>query len=106
MPGVPAEYDAGIDRGLGVPDAFYRFAFELDSVAELEAKRAHLIGRGVRLSPLVDRWMESIYFKDPNGLLLEYARATRELGEDDGRMQVRFEISPRERSPVTDFRDR
>src|ERR1700737_3343666 len=28
MPGVPASYDAGINRGLGVPAAFYHFAFE------------------------------------------------------------------------------
>jgi len=28
VPGVPAEYDAGINRGLGVPSVFYHFAFE------------------------------------------------------------------------------
>jgi catechol 2,3-dioxygenase-like lactoylglutathione lyase family enzyme len=39
--GIPAEYDAGINRGPGVPDAFYHFAFEVESV------------------------------KDPNGLMLE-----------------------------------
>jgi len=31
MPGVPAQYDAGINRGLGVPAAFYHFAFEAGS---------------------------------------------------------------------------
>jgi len=105
--GIPAEYDAGINRGLGVPDAFYHFAFDVESVAALEAKRAELIGKGVRVTPVVDHeWMKSIYFKDPNGLLLEYACTTRELDEDDARMQVRFTVSFRERSPVTDFRDR
>src|SRR5688572_16162358 len=52
VPGIPAEYDAGINRGLGVPDAFYHFAFEVESVAALEAKRAELIGKGVRVSPI------------------------------------------------------
>jgi hypothetical protein len=28
VPGVPAEYDAGINRALGLPSAFYHFAFE------------------------------------------------------------------------------
>src|SRR5262249_24235800 len=38
VPGVPVEYDAGINRGLGVPDAFYHFAFEVESLQALEAK--------------------------------------------------------------------
>ncbi len=107
VPGIPVEYDAGINRGLGVPDMFYHFAFELDSVEALEAKRAALIAKGVRVTPVVDHeWMKSIYFKDPNGLLLEYACWTRELTDEDARMQVRFQVSLRGRSPVTDFRDR
>ena len=39
VPGVPADYDAGINRGLGVPSAFYHFAFETGSEAALEDKR-------------------------------------------------------------------
>ena len=106
VPGIPAEFDAGINRGLGVPEMFYHFAFEVDSVAALETKRAELIAKGVRVTPIVDHeWAQSIYFKDPNGLLLEYACWTRPLTEDDARMQIRFTISMRDRSPVTDFRD-
>ncbi len=107
VPGVPGEYDAGINRGLGLPDMFYHFAFEVGSLDALEAKRAELIAKGVRVTPVVDHeWMKSIYFKDPNGLLLEYACWTRALGDDDARMQVRFTISMGGASPVTDFRDR
>ena len=107
MPGIPAEYDAGINRGLGVPEAFYHFAFAVESVEALGAKRAELIAKGVRVTPVVDHeWMKSIYLKDPNGLLLEFACQTRALGEDDARMQVRFTTSLAGRSPVTDFRDR
>ena len=47
IPGVATEYDAGINRGLGVPDGFYHFAFEAGTPAELEAKRAELIAKGV-----------------------------------------------------------
>src|SRR5919197_4311484 len=107
VPGIPDEYDAGINRGLGLPDMFYHFAFEVGSLEALEAKRAELIAKGVRVTPVVDHeWMKSIYFKDPNGLLLEYACWMRELGDDDARMQVRFTVSLRGTSPVTDFRDR
>ena len=105
--GIPAEYDAGINRGLGVPDAFYHFAFEVGSLAELEAKRAELIAKAVRVTPVVDHeWMKSIYFKDPNNLLLEFACTTRTLGAEDAVMQPRFTVSLAGRSPVTDFRDR
>ena len=33
VPGIPAEYDAGINCGLGVPSVFYHFAFEAGSEA-------------------------------------------------------------------------
>jgi len=106
VPGIPAEFDAGINRGLGVPEMFYHFAFEVDSEATLEAKRAQLIAKGVRVTPIVDHeWMKSIYFKDPNGLLLEYACWTRQLADEDAIMQVRVTISMQGRSPVLDFRD-
>ena len=47
VPGVPKEYDAGINRGLGVPSAFYHFAFETGqpSGPRTEAQRAPRQGR-------------------------------------------------------------
>ncbi len=94
VPGVPAEYDAGINRGLGVPSAFYHFAFETGSLPGLERKRAELLAKGVKVSEIVDHdWAKSIYFKDPNGMQLEYCCYTRELNDDDARMQDRFEAS-------------
>jgi len=104
--GIPAEFHAGINRGLGLPDMFYHFAFDAGSVDALHAKRAELLGKGVKVTPIVDHeWMQSIYFKDPNGLLLEFAAQTRPLTEADVRAGRRFTVSMRGRSPVTDFRD-
>ena len=37
-------------------------------------------------------WAQSIYFKDPNGLSLEYCCVVRNLTEDDATMQERFTI--------------
>ena len=92
--GVPAEYDAGINRGLGVPAAFYHFAFEADTEAGLEEKRTELLAKGVRVSEVVDHdWAKSIYFKDPNGMQMEYCCLTRDFVEDDAQMQDRFEAS-------------
>lgn len=94
IPGVPVEYDAGINRGLGTPAAFYHFAFEAGSAAGLEDKRRELIAKGVQVTDVVDHgWAKSIYFKDPNGMSLEYCCLVRNFTEDDATMQDRFEIS-------------
>jgi Glyoxalase/Bleomycin resistance protein/Dioxygenase superfamily len=96
VPGVPAWYDAGINRGLGVPNAFYHFAFEAGSEAGLDEKRNELLARGVDVTDVVDHeWAKSIYFKDPNGIQLEYCCFTRNLNANDARMQDRFETSVR-----------
>ena len=94
VPGVPKEYDAGINRGLGVPSAFYHFAFETGSEPGLEQKRHELLAKGIKVSEIIDHdWAKSIYFKDPNGMQLEYCCYTRELSDDDALMQDRFEAS-------------
>lgn len=96
VPGIPAEYDAGINRGLGVPGVFYHFAFEAGSGAALDEKRRELLAKGVQVTEVVDHdWAKSIYFKDPNGLQLEFCCYTRNLNADDARMQPRAEISVR-----------
>ena len=93
VPDVPAEYDAGINHGLGVPAAFYHFAFEAGSEAALAAKRDDLRAKGVEVTDIVDHeWAKSIYFKDPNGLSLEYCCLMRNLTEDDATMQERCTV--------------
>jgi len=93
VPDVPAQYDAGINRGLGVPAGFYHFAFEAGSTLALAEKRDELRAKGVVTTDIVDHgWAQSIYFKDPNGLSLEYCCVVRNLTEDDATMQERFTI--------------
>jgi catechol 2,3-dioxygenase-like lactoylglutathione lyase family enzyme len=73
VPGIPTDYDAGINRGLGVPASFYHFAFEAGSSSALKQRQEELRAKGVRVTDIVDhQWAQSIYFKDPNGLSLEY----------------------------------
>ena len=93
VPGVPAEYDAGINRGLGVPAAFYHFAFEAGSEAALADKRDELRAKGVEVTDIVDHGAsKSIYFKDSNGVSLEYCCFVRNLTKDDATMQERFSL--------------
>src|ERR1700730_5897006 len=93
VPDVPAKYDAGINRRLGVPAGFYPFSFEAGSPAALAEKRYELRAKGVETTDIVDHdWAQSIYFKDPNGLSLEYCCMVRDLTENDATMQERFTI--------------
>jgi catechol 2,3-dioxygenase-like lactoylglutathione lyase family enzyme len=93
VPGIPTDYDPGISRGLRVPAAFYHFAFEAGSAAALAEKRDELRRNGVAVTDIVDHgWAQSIYFKDPNGLSLEYSCMVRNLTDDDATMQDRFTI--------------
>jgi catechol-2,3-dioxygenase len=48
------------------------------------------------VSDVVDHdWAKSIYFKDPNGIQLEFCCFTRNLTANDARMQERAEVSLR-----------
>lgn len=89
--GVPAHFDAGINGGLGVPTSFYHFAFEAGSDAALVAKHDELRAKGIEVSDVADHgWARSFYFKDPNGLSLEYCCQMRDLTADDATMRERF----------------
>ena len=93
VPDVPAKYDAGINRGLGVPAGFHHFAFEAGSPAGLAEKRDELRGKGVETTDIVDHgWARSIYFKDPNGLSLEYCCTVRSPAEDEAAMFGQFTV--------------
>jgi len=93
VPDVPAKYDAGINRGLGVPAGFYHFAFEAGSVAALTKKRDELRAKGVETTEIVDHgWARSIYFKDPNGISLEYCCMVGKRPDGDELMQGQFTL--------------
>ena len=68
--GDSAEYDAGINRGLGVPSGFLPFRLRSRQLRQrLQAKRKELVAKGVQVTEVTDHdWAKSIYFKDPNGI--------------------------------------
>lgn len=98
----PETWATDIGSGLGVPAAAYHIALRLDSEEELEAKMHHLRSRGVETTIITDHgWCKSIYFKDPNGLLLEYCVTTRVFNDDDDkllkpRVQPGFKVADEE----------
>jgi len=76
FPGAPA--------GRSGAGAMHHVAFSVDGVDELRRLAQELEEKGVAVSPVVDHdFIKSIYFRDPDGILLEAAAYTRALGEAD-----------------------
>jgi len=83
VPGISDDFDAGMNRGLGISGGVIHFAFRADDEQDLDARRQELHGKGVKVTDVVDHgWCKSIYFKDPNGIQLEYCCLTGELGAE------------------------
>lgn len=62
----------------------HHVAFSVESVEKLEELRQQLRRKGVEVSPVVDHdFIRSIYFRDPDGILLEASAYTRTLTEAD-----------------------
>jgi catechol 2,3-dioxygenase-like lactoylglutathione lyase family enzyme len=92
MKEMPSSWPTDINSGLGVEPNVYHFAFWADSVEELEERQAELRSRGAVVTEVNDHgWCSSIYFRDPNGLMLEYCATTRELTADDKILKVRYQ---------------
>ena len=80
--GVAADFDAGINRGLGTGSGMYHFAFKVTDPSELATKRDQLVEKGLKVRGIVDHgWCQSIYFRDPNYLQLEFCCLTTALNE-------------------------
>ena len=76
FPGAPA--------GRSGAGAMHHVAFSVDGVDELRRLAQELEEKGVAVSPVVDHdFIKSIYFRDPDGILLEASAYTRALGEAD-----------------------
>ena len=102
--GYPKDFDAGINRGLGLAQGVYHFAFDADSEDDLERIKQHLQDHDVKVRGPVDHegWAKSIYFRDPNGLQLEVCHLTRSFAADDAIPRVRFRMDGRRKTQAAD----
>ena len=95
--GFPKDFDAGINKGLGLPPGVYHFAFDTETEQDLLRIKDHLESNDVKVRGPVDHegWCKSIYFRDPNGLQLEVCTLSRAFVADDATPQVRFRLDGR-----------
>ena len=81
--GVAPDFDTGINRGLATGSGMYHFAFEVADPTELSKKRDELVKKGLQVRGIVDHgWCQSIYFRDPNFLQLEFCCLTTEFSDE------------------------
>ena len=92
MPNHPKKWATDINSGLGVMNGAYHFAFWIESVEELENKRARLREHNHPVTEIIDHgWAKSIYFRAPDGLSLEFSVTTRKLTEEDKLLKHRHQ---------------
>ena len=102
--GYPKDFDAGINKGLGLAPGVYHFAFDAETENDLARIQQHLESRGIKVRGPVDHegWCKSIYFRDPNGLQLEVCTLSRPFVADDAEPRVRFRLEGRVKKHVAD----
>lgn len=72
----------GYQQGHVGTGTMHHVAFSVESVEKLEELQQHLRAKDVEVSPIVDHdFIHSIYFRDPDGILLEASAYTRPLTE-------------------------
>ncbi|MGC2193348.1 MAG: VOC family protein [Terriglobales bacterium] len=94
VPGIPEDYDTGINGALGLPRGMYHFAFKVPSLAELESRRRILETQGVEVSDTIDLgYAKAIFFFDPNGIQLEFCCQLRPFSESDLHQQSEVSVA-------------
>lgn len=91
--GIPADFDTSINTALGVPTGMYHFAFKVNSVEALEAKKAAFASLGLEVSSTVDHgYAQSIFVRDPNDLQVEFCCMTRRFLPADLQRESQVEV--------------
>ncbi len=79
--GEKEDYRTDISTGLGLPTWVNHVAFNLESMDEIQEMRRRAEGNGVKLLMEADHgWCYSIYFVDPNGIMVEFTTTTDPAG--------------------------
>jgi catechol 2,3-dioxygenase-like lactoylglutathione lyase family enzyme len=77
------DWKAPISTGLGLPWWINHYAFEVDDLDELEAKKQVWLAAGQKVSEVVHEFITSIYTRDPDGNMVEFTCNTRALTDED-----------------------
>lgn len=94
VPGIPEDYDPGINGSLGLPRGMYHYSFKVPSVSELEGRRQHLENHGIEVTEIIDlRYAKAIFFFDPNGIQLEFCCQIRDFNDADLHQESKVSVA-------------
>ena len=72
-----------ISRDLGFDPGVNHIAFSADDLEDLKRRRERWLGAGHDVTEIDHGWVHSIYTQDPDGIAVEFAVLTRDLGRED-----------------------
>jgi catechol 2,3-dioxygenase-like lactoylglutathione lyase family enzyme len=76
--GEKPDYRTDISEGLGLPVWVNHVAFNVDSMAEIDRIKGRCEQNGLKPFAEDDHgWCHSIYYLDPNGIMVEFATTTK-----------------------------
>jgi glyoxylase I family protein len=93
--GEPEAFKTDISTGMGLPLWVNHLAFKADAkrVAEVMQRMAE-----AEIEPVMDvdhGWCHSVYYKDPNGIMIEFCEDTPGISPDpEGARKLLFEVPP------------
>jgi catechol 2,3-dioxygenase-like lactoylglutathione lyase family enzyme len=77
------ELKTDISRDLGYEPGTNHLAFTADDLEDLKCKRERWLEFGHDVLEIDHGWVHSIYTQDPDGIAVEFAVLTRDLGRED-----------------------
>jgi catechol 2,3-dioxygenase-like lactoylglutathione lyase family enzyme len=75
--GENADYKTEVSTGLGLPRWVVHVAFKMTDVAQIAAVKRRAAARGIPVYMEANHgWCHSLYFVDPNGIMVEFCTTT------------------------------
>ena len=78
-------WSPAISTGLGLPEWVNHLAFDLPTLAALDAARQRWVDTGLSVMEIDHGFCRSVYTMDPNGVLVEFCTTTQPFTESDRR---------------------
>ncbi len=75
-PRVPADFESGLSKAMGLPHFVNHIAFTADGLEDLATRRQRWLDHGCDVVEIDHGWCTSIYTDDPNGTLVEWCVTT------------------------------
>ena len=100
---LPADYKTDLSESLGLPIWTNHIAFTATDLEDLERRKKRWLDNRLSVMQVDHGWCESIYTRDPSGIMVEFCTSKRELTEADAEEAARLleDPNPEPREPAS-----